>query len=65
MNENAIARILSVIVGVLLFITVWPLVAIWACNTLFPSLAIGFNFWNWLAMTSLGLFFRNWNFNSK
>lgn len=46
MNENAIARILSVIVGVLLFNTVWPLVAIWACNTLFPSLAIGFNFWN-------------------
>jgi len=36
----------------------FPLAIIWALNTLFPALAIPYNFWTWLATLVLGGFWK-------
>ena len=41
------------VVFVLALIIVSPLATIWALNTVFPSLAIPFNIWTWLAVVWL------------
>ena len=33
----------------------WPLVIIWALNTLFVTLSIPYSFWTWLAMAVLNV----------
>jgi hypothetical protein len=36
----------------------FPFAIIWALNTLFPALAIPYNFWTWLATLVLGGFWK-------
>ena len=38
---------------VLVLVIVSPLITIWALNTIFPSLAIPFTIWTWLAVVWL------------
>jgi len=33
----------------------WPLLVIFALNTLFPALAISYTFWTWLAVVILNM----------
>jgi hypothetical protein len=40
-------------------IVITPLALIWGLNTLFPVLAIPFDFWTWLAMFLLSAPFVN------
>lgn len=44
---------LAFILVVMVFL---PLAPIWALNTLFPMLAIPYNFWTWLAVMVLAVF---------
>lgn len=40
--------IVGVIIAMILLVVLWPLVIVWALNTLF-GLGIAYTFWNWLA----------------
>lgn len=42
---------------VVFFTLLGPLLVIWSVNTLFPSLAIAYTFWTWLATFFLMLAF--------
>jgi hypothetical protein len=42
------------IVFIVALIIIGPIVTIWALNTLFPSLAIPYDFFTWLAVIVLG-----------
>lgn len=45
---------LFLIVLIVLLIIIGPLATIWALNTLFPALAIPYDFFTWLAVIVLG-----------
>ena len=45
---------LVLIVLIVLLIIIGPLATIWALNTLFPALAIPYDFFTWLAVIVLG-----------
>ena len=52
--------LLFVTVGIVLALTLialGPLATIWALNTLFPVLAIPYNFFTWLAVVIVGTLF--------
>lgn len=51
--------VLSILALALLYIALGPLLVIWSVNTLFPSLAIAYTFWNWLAIFFLMIAFGN------
>lgn len=55
---KAIGALLAVVLVIALII-VGPLLTIWALNTLFPTLAIPFTFWTWLAVVILGGVFKS------
>ncbi len=46
----------TIVLTVVLWIVIYPLLAIWSLNTLF-ALGIGYTFINWLAMVVLVAFF--------
>ncbi|MDB4352732.1 hypothetical protein OAA60_04825 [Porticoccaceae bacterium] len=46
-------EVIGAAVGIIFLIAVVPLSIIWALNTLFPLLAIAYNFWTWLAVLIL------------
>jgi uncharacterized BrkB/YihY/UPF0761 family membrane protein len=46
---------LAIILIALLLIIFAPITTIWALNTLFPILAIPYNFWSWLAVIVLNV----------
>lgn len=48
-----------IVLIVLFLIVVGPLLTIWALNTLFPVLAIPYNFWTWCAAFLLGALLRS------
>ena len=48
---------LFILFGIAL-IAAGPLVTIWALNTLFPTLAIPYTFWTWLAVIAIAAAFR-------
>lgn len=55
------------VVGVLAIValaTLWPLVIIWAVNTLF-AFGIAYTFWTWLAVLVLTMSFGKANINMK
>lgn len=52
---GVIGFVLAILVAVVLF----PWAVIWALNTLFPALAIGYTFETWLAMLVIGMFIRS------
>ena len=37
------------------FIVGWPLLMIWAINTLAPAMSIPYSFWTWLAVVVLNI----------
>lgn len=43
---------------IIVFFLLFPFIAIWSANTLFPSLAIPYTWKTWLAAFFLGLFIR-------
>lgn len=47
------------IIALLVFVILFPWAVIWAMNTLFPTLAIPFTFWTWLAVLVIGMFIRS------
>ena len=51
---GAITLVLGVVLMLLAIVFV-PFAVIWAINTLFPVLAIPYNFWTWLAMIVMNL----------
>jgi hypothetical protein len=50
---------LLVIVFILLMVVIGPLLTIWSLNTLFPMLAIDYNFYTWLAVIILAAAMRS------
>jgi membrane-associated phospholipid phosphatase len=60
MLSNIIAFILVVVAALLIvfLLALWPLLAIWSLNTLFPNLQIPYNFQTWTAMFFLYAFFK-------
>jgi hypothetical protein len=55
MKNTAIGVIVLVALIAIVFA---PFASIWALNTLFPILAIPYNFWTWLAMLIFYGFFK-------
>jgi hypothetical protein len=60
MNKMTKAQIQfwSLIAGISLLVIAiifMPLAVVWALNTLFPVLAIPYNFWSWLAVIVINL----------
>lgn len=51
--------VLGFIIALLIFVVLFPWAVIWALNTLFPTLAIGYTFWTWLAVLVIGMFIRS------
>jgi hypothetical protein len=50
--------ILGIVVFAIVLVLIGPLLTIWAFNTLFPAIAVGYTFSTWLAVIILGAFFR-------
>ena len=51
----------KIVIGIILILALviaGPVLTIWAANTLFPALAIPYDFSTWLAVVILGTFFR-------
>jgi hypothetical protein len=44
---------------IVVLVIIGPLAILWALNTLFPSLALAYTFWNWLAVFMLGGVFKS------
>ncbi len=53
-----LVKIIVALVLVVVLLAIGPWLVIWALNTLFPILAIEFNFWTWAAVIILGTFLR-------
>lgn len=54
-NTKDILSILSLLVFALVLIVVGPLAILWSLNTLFPVLAIPYNFYTWGAVVIMNL----------
>jgi hypothetical protein len=58
-DSGSVALGLGIIALVVLLVIFGPLATIWALNTLFPVLAIPYNFYSWAATLILhGIFYR-------
>lgn len=55
MKHLTIIGLIALVLAVILFVILWPLVLIFALNTLFPLLSIPYGFLTWLAMVVLNL----------
>lgn len=54
-----IITIIAILAFALLAVIFGPLATIWAVNTLFPLLAIPYNFYSWLAVVVINLTLRS------
>lgn len=54
-NADTVLGLSLLIVFALVLVVVWPVIIIWALNTLFPLLAITYTFWSWLAVAVLNV----------
>ena len=52
--------VVGLVIGIITLGILWPLVVIWAVNTLF-SFGIAYTFWNWLAVLILTMTFGKAN----
>jgi hypothetical protein len=52
------------IIFIIILVILGPLAILWALNTLFPTLALAYSFWNWLAVIVLSGVFKS-NVNVK
>lgn len=58
-NEKVMAGIGLIALGMIIIIF-GPLATIWSWNQLFGDIKmLDYNFWNWLAVVALGLFFKS------
>ena len=57
MNKNnvPVAILALVLITAVCAMIAWPLMIIWALNTLFITLSIPYSFWTWLAMAVLNV----------
>ena len=55
---KSIITILGLVALVAVVVIIGPLLTIWAFNTLFPAVAVPYDFYTWLAVIILGAFFR-------
>jgi hypothetical protein len=55
---KSIITILGLVALVAVVVIIGPLLTIWAFNTLFPTVAVPYDFYTWLAVIILGAFFR-------
>lgn len=53
-----IVKIVLAIGLIIALVAIGPLLTIWALNTLFPVLAIGYSLETWAAVVLLGMFMR-------
>jgi|LauGreDrversion4_1035100.scaffolds.fasta_scaffold42149_2 hypothetical protein len=51
--------VIGLVMAILVAVVLFPWAVIWALNTLFPALAIGYTFETWLAMLVIGMFIRS------
>ncbi len=51
-------KLITWIVVIIFVIAIGPLLTIWSLNTLFPALAIPYDFWTWLAVVILAATLR-------
>lgn len=51
--------VFGLVIAILVAVVLFPWAVIWALNTLFPALAIGYTFETWLAMLVIGMFIRS------
>ena len=65
MNFKDIAVIVGMIALIILAVIFGPLILIWSMNTLFPLLAIPYNFWTWLAVIGMNASIRGIFYNIK
>jgi len=56
---SSLSKLIAVVVLIVAVLAIGPLLTIWSLNTLFPMLAIPYNFWTWLAVILLGLAIRS------
>ena len=54
-TNTPVAILAVVLITVVCLMIAWPLVIIWALNTLFVTLSIPYSFWTWLAMVVLNV----------
>ena len=57
MNKNnvPVAILALVLITAVCVMIAWPLMIIWALNTLFITLSIPYSFWTWLAVAILNV----------
>jgi hypothetical protein len=58
-STKDVITILAVLAFAVLALIFGPLLTLWALNTLFPVLAIPYNFYSWLAVVLLNLTLRS------
>lgn len=58
-TNKDILSIVAILVLAVLIVIFAPLATLWAVNTLFPMLAITYNFYSWLAVVVLNLTLRS------
>lgn len=58
-TNKDILSIIAILVLAVLIVIFGPIATIWAVNTLFPMLAIPYNFYSWLAVVVLNLTLRS------
>lgn len=51
-------KVIALVAFILFMVVVGPFLTIWALNTLFPVLAIGYSFDTWAAVVILGAFLQ-------
>ena len=54
-TNTPVAILAVVLITVVCLMIAWPLVIIWALNTLFVTLSIPYSFWTWLAVAVLNV----------
>ena len=52
-------KLILLVLFIVFLIVVGPLLTIWALNTLFPVLAIGYTWQTWLAVVIIGGLFKS------
>lgn len=58
-TNKDILSIIAILVLAVLIVIFAPIATLWAVNTLFPMLAIPYNFYSWLAVVVLNLTLRS------
>jgi hypothetical protein len=58
-TNKDILSLIAILAFAILALIFGPLVTLWAVNTLFPLLAIPYNFYSWLAVVVLNLTLRS------